>query len=114
MVKSFKGFVPSEAVTFELQSPDGHNTVTFRCKPNVPGSKFLEYMSRAESVQDFGAMAKAVRDIIDTALTPESAKEFWAFADDETNGISLDTLSEISGWLAETFAGNRPTVPQPA
>jgi hypothetical protein len=114
MAKTFKGFVPSEAITFSLESPDGARTVTFRCKPNVPGSKFLEYMSRAESEQDFGAMAKAVRDIIDTALTEESAKDFWDFVDTPENGISLEILSEISGWLAQSFSGNRPTVPQPA
>lgn len=114
MAKSFKGFVPSEAVTFDLVSPDGARTATFRCKPNVPGSKFLDYMARAESVEDFGAMAKAVRDIIDSALTIESQAEFWAFAAEPENGINLDTLAEISGWLAQAFAGNRPTVPQPA
>jgi len=114
MVKSFKGFVPSESVTFELQSPDGSKTVSFRCKPNVPGSKFLEYMERAEGQADFGAMAKAVRDIINTALSDESAVEFWKFVDDADNGVGLDMLAEISGWLSETFAGQRPTVPQPA
>jgi len=114
VVKSFKGFVPSESVTFELESPDGARKATFRCKPNVPGSKFLDYMARAESVEDFGAMAKAVRDIIGSALTEESAAEFWQFAAVPENGINLDTLAEIAGWLAETFAGNRPTVPQPA
>jgi len=114
MVKTFKGFTPPEAVAFELQSPDGSRTVTFRCKGNVAGSKFLELMGKADSVEDFPAMAKAVRQIIDQALTEESAKEFWAFCDDDANGVSIEMLSEISGWLAQEFAGNRPTAPQSA
>jgi hypothetical protein len=112
--KSFKGFVPSETVTFDLQSPDGARTVTFRCKPSVPGSKFLQFMSKAESQENFAGMANAVRDIIDTALSVDSQAEFWAFCDDPDNGINIEMLAEIAGWLSETFAGNRPTQPAPA
>ncbi len=113
MPKTFKGFVPSEAVTFTLESPDGSRSVTLRCKPNVPGSKFLDFMGRTNQ-ENPGSMAVAVREIIDEALSEESQKDFWEFADDGRNGIDLETLAEISGWLSETFAGNRPTVPQPA
>jgi hypothetical protein len=114
MPKTFKGFVPSEAITFTLESPDGARQITLRCKPSVPGAKFLEFMSRAENETDFGAMASAVRDIINEALTDDSQAEFWEFADTPENGISLDILSEIAGWLSETFVGNRPTARQPA
>jgi hypothetical protein len=114
MAKTFKGYVPDEAVHFDLESPDGSRKVTFHCKKNVPGSKFLAYMEQAEGAEDFGSMARTTRDIINTALTPESAVEFWEFADIPENGINLETLAEISGWLAETFSGNRPTVPQSA
>lgn len=114
MPKTFKGYSPSEAITFQLESPDGARQVTLRCKPSVPGAKFLEFMGRAESETDFRAMASAVRDIINEALAVESQEPFWEFADNPDNGISLDTLSEIAGWLSETFVGNRPTVRQPA
>jgi hypothetical protein len=114
MAKTFKGFVPDETIHFDLESPDGSRKATFYCKAHVPGSKFLSYMETAEGEQDFGAMARATRDIINTALTVESANEFWAFADYPDNGISLEILAEISGYLAESFAGNRPTVPQSA
>ena len=112
MPKTFKGFVPSETVTFDLESPDGTRKTTFRCRPNVPGSRFLEFMSRAESTENFGAMASAVKDIIDVALDEQSAAEFWAFVDVPENGIGLDTLAEIAGFLSESFAGNRPTARQ--
>jgi hypothetical protein len=112
--KSFKGFVPSETVTFDLESPDGARKASFRCRPGVPGSRFLEFMARAESQENFGAMAAAVRDIINQALTEESQVEFWAWCDTPENGIDVETLAEIAGWLSETFAGNRPTAPAPA
>ena len=114
MGKSFKGFMPSEATVFDLESPDGSRKITLRCKPAVPGSKFLEFIGRADSDEDIGAMASAVRDIINSALTDESQAEFWAFADLPDNGISVNTLAEIAGFLSETFAGNRPTAPAPA
>jgi len=113
MPKTFKGFTPSEAVTFTLESPDGSRQATFRCRKNVPGSKFLEFMSRAETTESFGAMAAATRDIIETALDPDDAAKFWAFCDEPDNGINLDTLAEIAGFLAEQFAGDRPTKPAP-
>ena len=114
MPKTFKGYTPNEAVTFTLESPDGTRTATFQCKANVPGSRFLDYMGRAESQEDWSATAKAVREIIDEALTEESSVEFWAFADVPENGVGLEMLAEISGWLAESFSGSRPTAPQPA
>lgn len=114
MPKTFKGFTPSEAVTFTLESPDGSRQATFRCRKNVPGSKFLEFMARAESTESFGAMAAATRDIIETAISDDDLPAFWAFADDANNGINLDTLAEVAGFLAEQFAGERPTVRQPA
>jgi hypothetical protein len=114
MPKTFKGFTPSEAVTFTLESPDGSRQATFRCRKNVPGSKFLEFMSHAESTESFGAMASATREIIETAIDEEDAAKFWEFCDNPDNGINLDTLAEIAGFLAESFAGNRPTERQPA
>lgn len=113
MPKTFKGFVPSEAVTFTLESPDGSRAVTLRCKPNIPGSKFLAFMGRTDQ-ENPGTMAVAVREILDEALSEESSADFWAFADDGRNGIDLETLAEIAGWLSETFAGTRPTVPRSA
>jgi hypothetical protein len=114
MPKTFKGFTPSEAVTFTLESPDGTRQATFRCRKNVPGSKFLDFMARAEQTENFAAMAGATREIIETALDDESIVAFWEFADEPDNGINLDTLAEIAGFLAESFVGDRPTARQPA
>ena len=113
MAKTFKGYVPAEPVSFTLESPDGSNRLEVRCKP-IPGSLFLDFIGRAESAEDFGAMAKAVKDILTAAIAEDCIDAFWSFADDPANGVTLDTLSEISGYLAEQFAGDRPTAPRRA
>ena len=64
MAKTFKGFVPSETVTFELESPDGARKVTFRCKPSVPGSKFLQFMASADSKLGGEIVWEATRPIV--------------------------------------------------
>ena len=114
MPKTFKGFTPSEAVMFTLESPDGSRQATFRCRKNVPGAKFLDFMARADQTENFAAMAAATRDIIETALDDDSTLSFWEFANEPDNGINLDTLAEIAGFLAESFVGDRPTARQPA
>lgn len=115
--KSFKGFVPEEVVSFDLVSPDGTRTVTIRCKPSVPGSKFLEFMSVAGpgGMEDFAGLAKTVREVLITAIDERDIDAFWEFVDDPRNGIGLEKLSEIGGYLAEQFAGGeRPTTRSPA
>lgn len=114
--KTFKGFVPQQIVTFDLESPDGSRRITVRCKPSVPGSKFLEFMGAvgAGGMEDFGAMARTVREVLNTGIADEDHDLFWEFVDDPANGIGLEQLSQIGGFLAEQFAGQRPTVPSPA
>lgn len=109
--KSFKGYVPDTPVEFDLESPDGSRKITIRCKPSVPGSKFLDFMASATGTENFAGMAQAVRDVLNAAITEEDQPKFWEFVDEPDNGISVEGLSEIAGWLSEQFAGERPTEP---
>lgn len=111
MAKSFKGYVPAVPVEFDLESPDGTQKVTIHCKRSVPGSRFLDFMAQAQNTEDWAGMAKAVRDVLNAAITDEDQATFWAFCDNPDNGISMEGLSEIAGWLSEQFSGERPTVP---
>jgi hypothetical protein len=114
MVKTFKGFTPNEPVTFELESPDGTRKIELQCR-QVPGTTFLDFMSRAQNVENFGAMATAIREILEAALIPEDHEKFWTFCDDPSNGITVDVLSEIAGFISESFTGgDRPSGPRPA
>ena len=113
--KTFKGFTPQNIVTFELESPDGTRSIEIRCKPSVPGSKFLEFMAVAGpgGMDDLAALARVVRDVLNTSIADEDHEKFWGFVDDPANGIGLQQLSEIGGFVAEQLAGERPTVPSP-
>ena len=69
-------------VTFDLGSRrTGKNKVTIRCKPSVPGSKFLDFMSKAGGTEDFSGMATAVREVLDTAILEDDHAKFWTFVD---------------------------------
>lgn len=113
--KSFKGFVPEQAVNFELESADGVRKVTVACTPSVPGSKFLEFMGSIGpgGMEDFAALARTVREVLNVSIAEEDRPLFWEFVGDPANGIGLEQLSEIAGWLAEQFAGERPTARSP-
>ena len=111
--KTFKGYVPEQAITFELESADGKRSVEIRCKASVPGSKFLEFMGAVGpgGLEDFAALATTVKELLNTVIEDDDRNVFWDFVDDPDNGIGLAQLSEIGGWLAEQFAPERPTVP---
>lgn len=111
MAKTFKGYIPSAPVEFDLESPDGQNKLHVRCKKSVPGSRFLDFMARTQGERDWSGLAKAVREIFDAAIVDEQRVEFWSFCDNPDNGISIESLAEIAGWLSEQFAGERPLEP---
>jgi hypothetical protein len=114
MPKTFKGYVPDVGESLTLESPDGQRTLTVRCKRGVPGSQFLAFMEGIRNSEDFAGMARSVREIIAGGLIDDDVPKFWEFADDPENGIGLETLSEIAGWIGEQFAGSRPTSRQSA
>ncbi len=64
------------------------------------------------SEDDPATLALAVVKMLQISIVPEDWDEFKAFIDNSENGITLDILSEISAFLAESFS-ERPTEPQP-
>jgi hypothetical protein len=113
MAKTFKGYVPDTGETLTLESPDGERKVTLRCKRSVPGSVFLAFMEKVKDQEDISGMARSVREAITAGLIEDDIPAFWEFVDNTDTGIGLEMLSEIAGWMSETFAGNRPTSRQP-
>jgi hypothetical protein len=109
MVKSFKGYVPIEKPSFELESPDGERTFTVHCVGMLPGSHFLDFMSIIDE-NNPRSLSKAVYDLLGTAVVPEDWPAFKAYIDDPINGVSMDMLAEIAGYLGEMY-GKRPTAP---
>lgn len=109
--KSFKGYAPTEETTIELESPDGTRKIEVRTVPVVAGSVVLDFMAET-SEEDPGTLAAAVMKMLQVSILPEDWERFRDFIDDSKNGITLELLSEIAGFLAEAFSG-RPTEPQP-
>ena len=109
MPKTFKGYVPIEAPTFDIESPDGERTLTVRCVGMLPGSRFLDFLAKVDD-EDPRSMSKAVEDLLRTAVRPDAWDEFKAFIDQPENGIGMEMLAEITGYLGELYA-RRPTAP---
>ena len=112
MSKSFRGYVPIEAPSFTLESPDGQRSLVVACKPMVPGSVFLDFLSKTTSDTPAG-IANAVWDLFHASVREDAWAEFRAFIDDPLNGVNVELLSEIGGYLSELYS-KRPTVPSPA
>jgi len=108
MPKTFKGYVPIEKPSFMLESPNG-SKLEVRCKPFLPGSRFLDFLSKIKE-NDPAAMAGGVYNLLEAAVEADQWEEFKAFIDDPENGIGLDILAEIGGYLGEIYP-NRPTEP---
>jgi hypothetical protein len=113
--KTFKGYVPTEAQSIELQSADGTKTLEVKGRKSVAGSVVLDFLAKIDT-EEPGTLATAVNDMLRLSIAEESWGEFKAFIDDEANGISLEILSEIAGFFAESFSGKAeaPSAPSMA
>jgi hypothetical protein len=109
-VKKFKGYVSDEPIVIELEKPESSESVRFKCRRAVAGSRILDFL-KDTSEDDPSSMARAVFGLLESALETSELEGFREFVDDPENGITLETLSEIAGWVAEQFSG-RPTEPQ--
>ena len=109
MSKTFRGYVPIEAPTFDLESPDGARKVTIKCVGMLPGKRFLDFLGNL-SGNDQMAMAAGINNLFKAAIKEESYQTFQDFCDVPENGIGLELLSEIAGHIGELYSG-RPTRP---
>lgn len=110
-IKKFKGYVSDEPIFVELETPDGSSSKQFKCRKAIAGSKILDFLTDT-SEEDPASMARAVFGLLEAAIEPSEWEGFREFVDAPDNGIDLETLSEIAGWVAEQYAG-RPSEPQP-
>jgi hypothetical protein len=113
--RTFKGYVPTEVQTIELQSADGTKSIEVKGKPAVAGSVILDFLAKIDTDEP-GTLAQAVNEMLRLSIDEESWDDFKAFIDDDSNGITLDILSEIAGFFAESFSGKAeaPSAPSMA
>lgn len=116
--KSFRVAAAVEPISFDLEgSLSGLRN--FECRDRLSAGtlmRFAETFSSLEDSNDEAANAKqgvtaipAIRDFFDRCLKPEGRPRFWEMINSDDEGIPLDTLVEIAGWLSEVYSGERPT-----
>lgn len=118
--KTFRVAVAAEPIEFDIEAPETHTMHNFQCRDRLAAGKLMKFAEMFSTIEDQAedsdATAKqaasaipAVRDFFNAALSPHARDRFWALIEDDDEGVPLDTLVEIAGWLAEVYAGDRPT-----
>lgn len=90
-----------EPISFKLWGEE------FHCVPVIQGKILLEIVSDSTS-EDPAKSALVMEKFFTAVLKPESKKAFDAILSDQERITSLETLSEIVGWLMEEYS-NRPS-----
>jgi hypothetical protein len=119
--KTFRVAIAAEPISFDLEGPV-KGVQNFHCLGRLAAGSLMRFAELFSAIEDesSGSEAKsgqaaqaipAIRDFFDSALVPESRPRFWAMINDDDEGIPLETLVEIAGWLAEVYSGDRPTGP---
>jgi hypothetical protein len=98
----FKGVQLPEIPMFTLESAsDPDVTVDFTGIAALPGLPALQLVTDGISMHTLPVFFKEI-------LGDEQYEQFTAFANDPTNGITLDVLIELATYLMEEYT-NRPT-----
>lgn len=89
-----------EPISFKLHGED------FECLPRLQGKTLLEFVELANS-DNAGDSAKVTRTFFSKVMNDETYTRFNALLEDKEKIVTVETLSEIIGWLIEEY-GNRP------
>lgn len=118
--KTFRVAVAAEPIAFDLEGP-ASGIQNFKCRDRMAAGTLMKFAEAFADMEDDGdnpADAKSganaipmIRDFFNSALMPEGRDRFWALINSDDDGIPMETLVEIAGWLAEVYSGDRPTGP---
>lgn len=115
--KTFRVATQTEKIEFELEWLDPsrqRQSRVFHCRPTVPLQLILDFADMSVKNDDEEGSATGiaamnmVSHLFETAIVPEEYPEFKALLDDPDVGITVETYSEIAGWLASEYTA-RPT-----
>lgn len=90
----------AEPLSFKLYNEE------FHCMPRIQGKVMLEIVEMANT-DDAATSAKTIRTFFNNVLLAESLIRFDSLIEDKEKIVSVETLSEIVGWLLEQY-GDRP------
>lgn len=118
--KAFKVAIAAEPISFDIEAPV-RGIQNFRCRDRMSAGTLMRFAELFAGLEDEGdsptdakagaAAIPAIKDFFNSALMPEGRERFWDLINDDDEGIPMDTLTEVAGWLAEVYAGERPTGP---
>jgi hypothetical protein len=115
--KTFRVATQTEKIEFDLSwtTPAGEDkSQHFHCRPTVPLQLILNFADMSVKDEDDSASGVAamnmVKQLFETAIVPEEFPTFQKLLDDPDVGITVETYSEIAGWLASEYTA-RPTGP---
>jgi len=86
-----------DPISFKLHGEE------FNCLPQLQGKVLLEFVELANS-ENAGDSAKVTRTFFTRVLDDESYKRFDLLLEDKEKIVSVETLSEIIGWLIEEYS----------
>jgi len=107
MTSRFKDFgedseVNKAPLSFKLYGEE------FHCVPAIQGRVLLDLVRKASDENDPGAAAEVVDEFFKKTLNVESYERFAALTSDSEKIVTVETLSEITGWLVSEYS-ERPT-----
>jgi hypothetical protein len=89
-----------EPLSFKLYDEE------FECVPQIQGTTMLNLVLESSSDEP-GAAAKVIVNFFKQVLKDESYTRFEALVNDKDKIVTVETLSEIVGWLITEY-GDRP------
>lgn len=99
------GLNSDEPIIFRLHGEE------FKCRPQLQGKAMLNMAVDASS-DDAAAAAKLINDFFKNVLVDESFTRFEVLTNDPDRIVTVETLSEIVGWLMGEYAGRPEQQPE--
>lgn len=115
--KTFRVATQTEKIQFDLEWTNGKGEACsqlFHCRPTVPLQLILDFADMSVKDEDEEGTANGiaamnmVKQLFETAIVPSEFPLFQKLLDDPDVGITVETYSEIAGWLAGEYTA-RPT-----
>jgi hypothetical protein len=102
--KSFTTYQPEEDQFIEL--PDFEKNIhTFKLNPSIPGQVILDFMD-VTGTEDPKALAAAIKTVLALGIVEEDQAAWKEFILEARNGITVDVLSEVVGYVVAVLSGN--------
>lgn len=97
--KSFKTFVAESSLDFEIGGE------IFRLNSALPGAILLEFIAGSSS-EDPSSMATTIQNMLKASIVTEDWERWDSFTRNPDNGVTLNVLAEVAGYVSEVLSGN--------